>query len=371
MVYLRVVVVTVGASLLSNYCRDAGVQQDALVGEGEGVGRLVEYLSGCDADWLYRACAETNTLERILKPGDSLVFLHSETVEGRMCAEALKIFYEGKGYGACVEEVKGLKYDERRFSIIGLHSLINMLVEIFEREHLSGRDVVLAATGGFKAEMAYATLAALLYGVEVYYIHERFNEVVSLPAVPLFFNPDVWLRHLEDVEWLVEKARSSEEIRKRFGDDAKYFWALLVQVEKGEDLYQLSPVGWLVYRAFGESKARKVMLAHGRGFVKAGGHTNVWKINAEILPLKEIPDEDARRLLRRLLSVGGVKEIRLGRFGISKVAETYVKHQETKGVLVRYKLYSRGYGYQELEVVTESPEDAKTLEDFIGSKAYP
>ncbi|MEM1658148.1 MAG: putative CRISPR-associated protein [Candidatus Jordarchaeales archaeon] len=365
-------VVTVGASLLSNYCRDVGVRQEVLLSnEKSTVDALVGYLKGeKDEQWLHRACAETNTLERILEYGDTLVLLHSETVEGKVCAEALKRFYEDRGYNVSVKEVKGLKYDERKFSTTGLNSLINMLVEVFEEGRRLEGGVVLAATGGFKAETAYATIAALLYGVDVYYIHERFNEIVSLPAIPLFFNPDVWIKHLDDIKWLIESPRPYDEVKNRFGEDLKYFWALLERVER--DLCMLSPAGWLVYRAFSSGDVKKIALILGRDAVKAGEHGNLWKVKAaKILPLRDIPDEGARKLLRRILSVGGVKDIRLGRFKLGKATETYIKHQETRESLVRYILYSRGYGYQELEVITESPTAAKILEEFIGSKAYP
>lgn len=368
---MKRVVVTVGASLLSNYCRDAGVRQEVLLSDERGaVDALVGYLEGEKGEqWLHRACAETNTLERILENGDTLVLLHSETVEGRVCAEALKRFYEGRGYSVSVKEVRGLKYDERKFSTIGLHSLINVLVEVFEEGRRLEGGVVLAATGGFKAETAYATLAALLYGVDVYYIHERFNEIVSLPAVPLFFNPDIWIRHLDDIKWLIESPRSYDEVKNRFGDDLKYFWALLERAEGG---YVLSPAGWLVYRAFNLGEVRKIAFVLGRNTVKVGEHSNLWKVKASgVLPLRDIPDEGARKLLGRLLSIEVVKEVRLGRFKLVRATETYLKHQETKGSLVRYTLYSRGYGYQELEAITEKPDDTKVLEFFIGSKAYP
>ncbi len=369
---LRVVVVTVGASLLSNYCARRGIQQASLLESGRAAEELVGYInSGSGADWLYRACAETNTLERILKQGDSIIFIHSETEEGRICAEALKAFYSGRGYWADTKVVKDLKYDERRFSIIGLHSLINMLIEIFESERRSGNDVVLAATGGFKAEMAYATVASLLYGVEVYYIHERFNDVISLPAIPIFFNPDIWIKHEKNIEEIAQAPKTKEELEEMFGkEDLKYFWALLDVA--GEGRYRLSPVGWLIYRVFIQNKTRKVSLALRKDYYVevAGGHGNIWGIRGERVSLSSIRDEDARRLLKRLLSISGVNKVRLGRFNTRRSKETFLKHQSTSGSVVRYELHSKD-GIQELEVIAESTEAAETIEELIGSKAYP
>ncbi len=369
---MRVVVATVGASLLSNYCRDAGVGQDELMRDRRvAVRELACYLrSAEEGGSLLRACAEANTLERVIGKGDFIYFLHSETDEGVVCAEALKEFYEGRGYGVRTEEVKGLRYDDRRFKAVGLHSLVNRLTEIVEVERREGREVVFAATGGFKAEMAYTTITALIHGVEAYYIHEKFNDVISLPVIPLFFSPDLWFRHEEDVKWLAEKPRSEEEVRERFGEDLKYFWALLEEVEKGR--FGLSPAGWLAQRVFTGEAVRKIHVrSDPRLNLEAGGHRTVWRLSGRYINLNDIPDHDARKLLKRLLSLQEVSKVRLGAFKVTRQKETFLEYQGIRGTAVRYRLHSRGYGIQDVEAVANSSEGAEAVREFIGSKAYP
>ncbi|MHA1711421.1 MAG: putative CRISPR-associated protein [Candidatus Freyarchaeota archaeon] len=369
---LRVFVATVGASLISNYCRDRGVGQDGLMRDRRvAVGELVGYLKSAEEEGrLLRACAETNTLERVIGKGDFIYFLHSETDEGVVCAEALKEFYEGRGYGVRVEEVRGLRYDDRKFKVIGLHSLVNRLTEIVEGERRNGREVVFAATGGFKAEMAYTTITALIHGVEAYYIHERFDDVISLPVIPLFFSPDLWFRHEEDVKWLAEEPRSEEEIKRRFGEDLKYFWALLEEVEKGK--FGLSPAGWLAQRVFTGETIREIRLrGDPRLNLEAGGHRTVWGLGGQHINLNDIPDKDARKLLKRLLSLQEVSKVRLGEFKITGQKETFLEYRGIKGAAVKYRLHSKGYGIQDVEAVANSPGGAEAVRDFIGSKAYP
>jgi len=92
---MRVVAVTVGTSLL----RNAG---------GRG---LPDFLRSTEPA---KACAETNTLYRLLEGGERLVFLHSETEEGRACAQALCSFYSERGHEAETRLIPGLRYDEER-----------------------------------------------------------------------------------------------------------------------------------------------------------------------------------------------------------------------------------------------------------------
>jgi hypothetical protein len=53
--------------------------------------------------------------------------------------------------------------------------------------------VGIAATGGFKAEIAIANLVGALLGAPVYYIYEQFNQLIKLEPIPIILAP-AWLR---------------------------------------------------------------------------------------------------------------------------------------------------------------------------------
>ncbi|MER3473403.1 MAG: hypothetical protein C4335_05085 [Armatimonadota bacterium] len=149
---LRTIVTTAGTSLLTNAER-AGKAKS-----------LQTYLRFTEQE---KASAETNSLSRLLQEGDRIVFLHSQTKEGERAATALATFYSNNGYPSDLREVYDLQYHENRFKMRGLRALVATLVDIIRQEREQGREVLINATGGFKAEIAYATLVGLLFDVPV------------------------------------------------------------------------------------------------------------------------------------------------------------------------------------------------------------
>jgi len=176
---MRTFLTTVGTSLLGNARRSLDPAQPAAVADQQ----LSNYLSHADPT---KASAETNSLSRLLHEGDRVVFLHSQTDEGRQCAEALQRHFDGqRDYTATLVGVPDLTYAESRFKMRGLRSLVATLISLIRKERASGREVLVNATGGFKAEIAYATLVGLLFDVPVYYIHEAFQDIIEMPPTPI------------------------------------------------------------------------------------------------------------------------------------------------------------------------------------------
>ena len=73
----------------------------------------------------------------------------------------------------------------------GLGKLVRLLSEIIRSERTRG-EVSIAATGGFKAEIAVANLVGALLGTPVYYIYEQFEQLIKLEPIPITLAP-VWL----------------------------------------------------------------------------------------------------------------------------------------------------------------------------------
>jgi putative CRISPR-associated protein (TIGR02619 family) len=254
---VRTGICTVGTSLLFNWRKTTG-------GGGEpDRSDLVAFLNQHHS---IEASAETNTLHRLIEsktlaPGHRLVFLHSATVEGELCSQALRHFYTGHGYSAETREISGLNYKHRDFANKGLTSLVDILIELVGAYSTESTDtpVILVATGGFKAELAYVTISGALLGVPVYYIHERFDGLVEMPVLPISIDYAYVAEYIELFEKLNEMPTRKEWDtfllqwqRETGGVFPKRLSRFTIQ-EDG--LFYLSPAGDLLYKAFQERLA--------------------------------------------------------------------------------------------------------------------
>ena len=242
---MRTLLTTVGASLLTNAARTLRKEPNQLTDQ-----ELANYLRTTPAA---HASAETNSLSRLLKRGDQIIFLHSDTPEGERCARLLANYYHKEGYQAKVERIPDLQYQESRFKMRGLRALVALLCRLIQDERARGVDVIINATGGFKAEIAYATLVGLLFRVPVHYIHELFREIVEMPPVPVSWDYALMADHEDFFEWLEADLRSPEEVArqlKALRDDVRRDIQMLLVEEDG--FIVLSPAGKAFYEAFRE-----------------------------------------------------------------------------------------------------------------------
>lgn len=234
---MRTIITTVGTSLLQNAKRDLRV-------EAPDAGQLDAYLRRTDP---VKASAETNSLSRMLQEEDKVIFLHLETDEGRLCAEAMARFYKAQGFRSELVKVPHLTYAEKQFKMRGLRSLVGMMVELVEREKVAGNEVAINATGGFKAEIAYATLIGHLYDGPVYYIHDAFKEIIDLPPAPIEWDFSLLDAHHDFFRWIASDLRPTQEADRRLRGLPPEVRLLLTE-EEGYTF--LSPVGEVVYRAW-------------------------------------------------------------------------------------------------------------------------
>lgn len=206
----RQIICTVGTSLLTN--RDnrpwAGWNprsSDPLPGAAD----VERWLGSAD---LVKASAETNTLRALeLSDVDALALLHSDTPEGRFCAEALRGLYRARCRDVLLEQIGRLGYGAAVFTT-GLKSLVDVTLRLVHRGRERGRQAVLCATGGFKAEIAFLNLLGALLEIEVVYIHELHRELVRLPRLPLTWDAEFVSRHEKFFTWIDEEPRKSGEV---------------------------------------------------------------------------------------------------------------------------------------------------------------
>ena len=148
----------------------------------DGIRQRIQRLQ--PGDILRLASAETNSLAKLkITQGDEVALLHSETPDGRICAEEVARLAEKHFETApTLREIAGLQVtDAQRFRRIGVQNLFSVLAEL----HSHRPDVVLNATGGFKAVVPYLTLYGLMHRLQVIYLFERSDSLITTAAGPL------------------------------------------------------------------------------------------------------------------------------------------------------------------------------------------
>jgi putative CRISPR-associated protein (TIGR02619 family) len=234
---MRLVINTVGTSLLGFAQRQGLTDKtpEALIACIRKAGEVM-------------ACAETNALSRILNDGDRLLFLYSDTEDGEYASHALQEYYKQKGYLSERKRICGLSYSHNRFMYNGLKSLVNMLIDEIRMAQALQIETVINATGGFKAEIAYATLVGLLFKVPVYYIHEIFQDVITMPVTPINWDYSLIAEYKEFFEWIQKEYRRTEKVKSRMQAMPQNL-ALLLE-DDPEGYTTLSPAGQVFFSAF-------------------------------------------------------------------------------------------------------------------------
>lgn len=191
----RAIVTTVGTSLLTNPNRPwAGWRSQHPLPDSKQVD---DWLAHADP---IQASAETHTWYRLglLDAEDrdrtTVVLIHSQTPEGRFCAERLVAFAQSHKMQARSRQVDGLSYysDARLFNR-GLRHLARVIGDEIKRGRANGT-VELAATGGFKAEIAIANLVGAISDTPVHYIYQEFSSLVTIDPIPVIIREE-WIRN--------------------------------------------------------------------------------------------------------------------------------------------------------------------------------
>lgn len=201
--------------------------------------------------WLRRAgpavaSAETNTLKALeIEDHDALWLLHSETKEGKFCAEVLRQFYDNRRRSVDLKPIGKLGYGAAEFTA-GLKALVDVALTLARTAQDNKRQPVFCATGGFKAEIAFLNLLGALLGVEVVYLHELHRELVRLPRLPLSWDRAFADRHRDFFEWIDEQPRRSADVESWLAQRPE----LRPLVEDGDDgCTYLTAAGDLLFKA--------------------------------------------------------------------------------------------------------------------------
>ncbi len=187
-----------------------------------------------------------------------VVFLVSDTEEGQKVGELLVHFFSNstlfglKRDDCAIEKIEGLSHsDEKVFKNKGLRNLVKKMAEWVRKLKGQGLSVGINATGGYKAQIAFAVLIGQAMKVDVFYMFEKFNHIIELPPMPVSFDIEVWEKYCD---LLLEAENELIINAQNLPDDA--IVPSLFDIE--DDCAMLSPVGQVFVEAFRDFIYREV-----------------------------------------------------------------------------------------------------------------
>jgi len=206
-----------------------------------------------------RLCgAEINSLASLFAngcaaAGANLFFCHSATADGRAIGQVLARYYRRAGHPVVeAREIADLQdEDPRRFRTGGLRNMAKVICQVIREYDPS--TCAINATGGYKAQIAIAVMMGQALRVPVYYKHERFDEIIAFPPMPLAFDMEVWMRLSGLLGILERKGQASAALLEDDPEGAEVLESLVERVEiDGQEYLDLSPAGQIFHETFRE-----------------------------------------------------------------------------------------------------------------------
>jgi putative CRISPR-associated protein (TIGR02619 family) len=203
-----------------------------------------------------RLCgAEVNSIASLVAneyatPNAGIFFFHSDTDDGRAIASVLVNLFRYRGHApceaVCIPDLQDT--DPKRFRTKGLRNLAKLLAAKV-REYGSTATAI-NATGGYKAQIAVAVLMGQAVGVPVYYMHERFSEIIAFPPMPVAFDFELWAQ----ASGMLVALEREPQPRAAFTDEWDERYESLVESETidASQFLELSATGQVFHDTFRE-----------------------------------------------------------------------------------------------------------------------
>ncbi|NEN88916.1 MAG: putative CRISPR-associated protein [Okeania sp. SIO3H1] len=202
------IITTTGTSLLSN----ATCELNKKKGESFADDELQNYFKSVGPE---KASAETKSLLKIASPEDEVVLLYTKTPNGELCAREVYRYLKSKKWSNIRQRELPLEENEAQFERRGLRELVNILIEEITKAQRENQEVIINATGGFKAEIAYTTIVGMIFQVPVKYIYQHFEQPITFPTLPVSWDVNLLLEYEDFFEWIDEEPRKVLAVEQR------------------------------------------------------------------------------------------------------------------------------------------------------------
>jgi len=188
----------------------------------------------------------------------NIIFLVSDTDDGRATGEVLSRYFNDSGYNingkrnfAFSETIE--KLDDSNPGAFKNSGLRNLIKKISGKVQALGREnVAINATGGYKAQILFAGVLGQSLGIPVYYLFERFNEIIKLPPQPVSFDSDFWLENQSIFFALDKSGYVGEDFCEEWYNSKDDRFETLISSENDNNrIYlMLSPAGEIFHQMF-------------------------------------------------------------------------------------------------------------------------
>jgi putative CRISPR-associated protein (TIGR02619 family) len=346
----RVIITTVGTSLISTWERNVNNPGEMSVGQS-----LFESLKTKKIK-----AAETDSIAKLNpdKQYDYLYLVSSDTDRGIKCADVLANYYTDEGYMYVEKRVirnVGRSLDD--FQNYGMMNLFEEFSKIVE-DHANAK-IIINATGGFKAMTSYATFFGITHGYEVVYLFEEYRDILEFPPLPVSIDNQYILPYMNQFNEIIAAQRKLDArlLIEQLPESLRGFF------RKQGDKYDYSAIGRLfLQRLKRETNSRACTIRTNTN------HTSIW--GDGIQDIGRISDSDIRDIFRKIFdTVPYVTCIFLDEmFYSSTHGEPYMEYVETLNQALRYKIYT-SYGAQNIKIEVLQGMEKESLR-LLGKKIY-
>jgi putative CRISPR-associated protein (TIGR02619 family) len=251
---MRTILTTTGISLLTNATRELKIPRSSIT--EEDLRHFFEKVGPKEAS------AETNSLLKVATPDDEIVLLYTNTPEGIRCVRQVQNYLESQGWNQLRLCQLILEQNEAQFERQGLRHLVDTLIGEITKAQQQRREVIINATGGFKAEIAYTTMVGMIFQVPVKYIYQDFQQPITFPALPVTWNIDLLLEYDHFFEWIDTEPRPQFEVEQRLKaiPDRDRVIQLLLPPDPTGIIY-LSPAGDILWQRVSQQRKLTATIA--------------------------------------------------------------------------------------------------------------
>ena len=354
----KVIISTVGTSILNGYQGGNSITSSFEAYKFEiDAGKFIENKINENRHDYSKISAEINSLNKIgVDKNDILVFLSTETEDGQFCCKQVECFCKN-GFGAecfCYK-IPGLQVENAKlFEKTGLANYVEKVLEIWDR--YQGYKIIINPTGGFKAVVPYTTLIGLVFGLPIYYIFERSNQLIKMPGVPINFDHRVLGMLSPVIDRIKDDYIELKDFMQHTGLGYKEFDKLQGAIVQEDNMITLSPIGNLLYRRYLYTNEYKVVWSQEVYRKKQSGRYDWGKLSSIFEKMKnpihlnsKLHNEVKGKNIDCNCYKGGNTSERVFYYiedKIIKVCDIYL-HDEYEEVLKTGKVLRRNYVFDE------------------------